>query len=404
MNDLFNMIITTIKYRFSAIFAKLRYWTNASFIKAKFLSKFSEWLKSLFNVKPRHKADYYSFMRIMVSKKLVHTCIICVGLICLGYLIAVRPLEGIKDTKAETKVYDYDSFLLKFQNAKVSIKAESGYIAYIGDVKSGYAQGQGELYNRSGTLVYNGEFSKNKYEGTGKLYYPSGQLLYEGQFEDNLYQGTGKLYRENGMLLYSGDFDDGYREGNGELYSSTGNKIFAGTFQNDRLLYTQLLDKTTQEIGQIYTGEQKIYANQADNIVSLEEIDTLYVTSNGEESVQEDVRTTTVYVLSNTFGLGDVVIENVEELKKEFGQPNFEGNTYINFYDAVAIAQSEKKDSEIQIDPQVEYSELYEEYLQVSSYDNEALMYLYMYEMDGLNYSFVTDGKKEQFFMYIISK
>lgn len=403
MNDIFNMIITTIKYRFSAIFAKLRYWTNTSFLKAKFLSKFSEWLKSLFNVKPRHKGDYYTFFRVMVSKKLVHTCIICVGLVCLGYLITVRPFDGIKDTNAQAKVYDYDSFLLKFQKAKVNIKAESGYIAYTGEVKSGYAQGVGELYDESGTLIYNGEFSKNKYEGTGKLYYPSGVLCYEGEFQNNQYHGVGKQYRENGMMLYEGDFKDGYREGKGELYSSTGNKIFAGTFQKDKLVYVQLLDKTPQEIGQLYTGEERIYSSLTEDIVALTDIDVLYVVGE-EESIQEENKTTTLYVLEDTFVLGDKIIENIEQLKQELGEPNFEGNAYLNFYDAVAISAKQKQTNEIQIEPQLEHRLLYEEYVQVDSYDKNALMYLFVYELDGVNYSFVTDGGKETFFMYTISK
>lgn len=237
MNDIFNMIITTIKYRFAAISAKLRYWTNTSFIKAKFLSKFSEWLKGLFNVKPRNKTDYYTFFNIMASRKLVHAVIICVGLVCLGYLWTVRPFSVVTNGKGVEKVYSYDDFWLKFQNATVSIKADAGYIAYTGQVKSGYAQGTGELFNAEGGVVYSGEFSKNMYEGRGKKYYPSGQLQYEGDFQQNLYNGSGKLYRENGMMLYSGEFVEGYQDGIGELYGNTGSKIFTGTFRQGELLY-----------------------------------------------------------------------------------------------------------------------------------------------------------------------
>ena len=212
MNQFFNMIVNTIKYRFAAISARLRYWTNANYIKTRVINRFQQWLAGLFNVKPRNKKDYYTFLGIMVSRRLAHVVILCVGLICLGYLWLVKPFQSL-GSDGSIKTYKYNSWPLKFMDADVNITAKRGYIAYTGHVKGGYAQGQGELFDPDGGLVYSGEFSKNMYNGTGKQYYPNGQLQYEGDFVDNLYHGKGKLYRPGGALYYSGEFQENYQDG-----------------------------------------------------------------------------------------------------------------------------------------------------------------------------------------------
>lgn len=397
------MIVTTIKYRFAAISAKLRYWTNTNFVRAKFLAKFAEWLTKLFNVKPRHKADYYTFLGFMISRKLVHTVIICVGLVSLGYLWVTNPFDSVGEAEGKVKVYAYNSFPLKFKEGKVNIKAKSGYVAYTGQVKAGYCEGDGELYDEKGRLVYEGAFSKNKYNGFGRLYYPSSQLCYEGEFMDNLYQGTGKLYKENGILQYYGEFEGGYKDGFGELYNTTGEKIFEGEFSNDSLVYTQLLGKTPTEINTLYTGEQIIYSYENENAVMLNEIDALYACGKVEDSITNDAKSEILYVLQESLTIGKSQVGSISQLKELLGEAYYEGNAYVNMYDAVALQWYQQNKETMNADIGFEYVQIYNEYIEVDSYNQNALIYMYVFEIDGLNYSFFTEGISDSFYMYAIS-
>lgn len=403
MNSFFSMIVAAIKNRFAAITSKVRYWTNKSFIKVHIINRFRQWLVGLFNVKPRNKKDYYGFFGLLVSKRLVHLIVICIGLICLGYLWVTKPLKTASQD-GEIKVYAYNSFPLKFVNSKVSITAKKGYIAYTGQVKGGHAEGEGELYNEAGGLVYAGEFSKNKYNGTGTCYYPSGQVQYEGEFKDNLYQGTGTLYRNTGSLYYSGQFAQGYMDGTGELYDETGTKVFTGQFRHDELQYVQLLGKTTQEINDMYTGSQKLFSDGEQNEIALADISALYVAQGSEGSIDGENTSSVVYVMRDCFVYGENQLSTVNELRETLGEPLYEGNSYITYYDAVAIQWGQTDGSEIDIDAGLEYTEEYDEYTSVTGYNKEALLYMYVYEIDDLNYTFISEGRNGSFFMYAISK
>lgn len=403
MNSLFNMIVSAIKNRFVAITSKVRYWTNASFIKVHIINRFRQWLSGLFNVKPRNKKDYYAFFGLLVSKRLVHLVVICIGLICLGYLWVTKPFKtAAQDEKI--KVYAYNSLPLKFINDKVSITAKKGYIAYTGQVKGGHAEGEGELYNEAGGLVYTGEFSKNEYNGTGTSYYSSGQIQYEGEFKNNLYQGSGNLYRSSGTLYYAGQFAEGYMDGTGELYDKTGTKVFTGQFRRGELEYIQLLDKTTQEINAMYTGSQKLYAEEEQSMVALENISALYTVQGADSSIEEENTSSAVYVMRDRFVYGEKQLSTVNELQEALGEPLYEGNSYVTYYDAVAIQWGQANGNDIDIDAELEYIEEYDEYTSVTGYNKEALLYMYVYEIDDLNYTFVSEGRNGGFFMYIISK
>lgn len=404
MRQIFSALINTIRIRFASITARIRYWTNGNLIKTRLLTRLQMWLMGLFNVKPRHKEDYYTVFGIMISKRLVHIIVICIGLVSLVYLWAVKPFRKADAAGSTIKTYAYNSVPLRFVNADVNITAKKGYIAYTGHVKGGYAQGNGILYNSDGTMVYNGQFSKNMYNGSGKQYYYSGSICYDGEFKDNLYQGTGNLYRENGSLKYSGQFDEGYMDGTGELYNSVGDKIYSGQFKRNELVYTQLLNKTSSQIGDMYTGSRKLYEYDGEYIISLDDISALYVSESSNTSIVDDnVSSNMVYVVSDTYVLGDTRINSISELKERLGEPQYEGNSYITFYDAAAIKWAADNEIDIPIDTKIEYTDEYDEYTSVTSYDTSAAVYIYVYEMDGINYTFVSVGHRDNFFMYIIS-
>lgn len=407
MRQIFNALINTIRTRFASFAAKIRYWTNTNFLRNRLLTRLQSWLIGLFSIKPRHKKDYYTIFGLMVSRRLVHVIAICLGLLSMFYLWTVQPFKRASQGESgKLKTYAYNSVPLRFVNADVNITAKKGYVAYTGHVKKGYAQGNGNLYNSEGNLVYTGQFEKSMYNGTGKQYYYSGSIQYEGQFKDNLYQGDGSLYRENGVLKYSGEFDSGYMDGIGELYNSVGDKIFTGRFKRDQLVYTQLLNKTSEQISQMYTGKRSLYGYDPLNeyIVSLDDISALYVAEGSDSSLLDDEQTSNmVYVMSDVYVIGDKQISSISEIRECLGEPQYEGNSYINFYDAAAIKWGLDNGINIPLDTGIEYSDDYDEYTSVTAYDTTAAIYMYVYEIEGLNYTFISVGHRDNFFMYVIS-
>lgn len=168
-------------------------------------------------------------------------------------------------------------------------------------------------------------------------------------------------------------------------------------------MYAQLLNKTAEEINKIYTGKQRIYTWNENTIIELEDLAAFYVPKKKENSLEEEARSGMVYVIQDVFVFGNKRIDSLSSLKELLGEPQYEGNTYINMYDAVAVKRCMDYGETITIDFELEYSEIYEEYVQVESFNKEALMYMYMYEIDGINYSFLTEGYSDKFVMYTIS-
>ena len=406
MRQIFSAFINTVRVKFANILSRIKYWTNINLIRTILLTRLQQWLLRLFSIKPRHKKDYYSIFGLLVSRRLVHVIVISIGILSLFYLWIAKPFKKVDTAQKQLKTYAYNSAALKFVDADVNITAKRGYVAYTGHVKNGYVQGDGELYNAEGAMVYTGQFEKNKYNGKGKLFYPTGTLKYEGEFKDNLYQGTGQLYRESGVLRYSGEFDAGYMDGLGELYNTVGDIIYTGSFRRDRLVYTQLLNKKISDVNKMYTGTKRVYdyEDQDQYIVSLDEINALYVAEASDTSLTEDVRySNMLYVMNDVFVLGDKQVRSISELRQSLGEPEYEGNAYINFYDAAAIKWGIDNGMDIEIDTGIEYSDEYDEYTSITSFNTSASIYMYVYELEGLSYTFISIGHRDSFFMYIIS-
>ena len=133
-------------------------------------------MQKLFDVKPHDKNDYFTVRNWMISRRLGFAVVIVVGLISLYFLITVAGSLGLGKAASDgVRVYRYTSIPLRFAEGNVKIKARSGYIAYEGNVKDGYAEGYGNLYSKDSNLIYSGEFGHGRYNGTGTLFYADGQ-------------------------------------------------------------------------------------------------------------------------------------------------------------------------------------------------------------------------------------
>ena len=403
MNNLLSVLKATLKAKITPIWTKLKYWTSWSFIKTRIITRIREWFSKILNVKPRDKKDYYRFFGLLVSKRLAHAVLLIACVASLVYLAYNNPFVNIKNgIGTDEKVYSYKSIPLRFAEGSVKIKAKSGYIAYSGNVEDGYASGQGELYDEEGRTVYYGEFSKNMYNGSGTLYYVNGQAKYTGAFVDNLYEGTGTLYRENGTKIYNGAFVKGLKEGNGSLYDAAENLVFTGSFRADDIVYAQLLNKTAGEISSMYTGSQTIFQGSESYVVMMSDIDAFYSAPNESNSITDEMIPDRVYVTKSEFAYGSKIYTTLSDIKSDFGSPLFEGNSYANLAEIVGIDQLKKQGKEFTLDVNCMYEQIYDEVLNVTEYTTDALVYLYVYEIDGITYTFVTQDRGDAFFMYVL--
>lgn len=404
-NNLFSVLLSTIKAKVTPIVTRLKYWLSPAFWQAKVLTKLREFLSRIFAIKPRHKHDYYGFFGWLVSRRLAHAVVIVIGLLSLAYLVFVNPVfrlaEGIGSGE---KIYSYNSLPLRYAKGDVKIKAKSGYVAYEGAVSKGYASGNGTLYDRNNAVVYRGAFEKNKYNGTGILYYPSGQAHYEGEFRNNLFEGTGKLFRENGTMLYDGAFSAGKKEGTGILYNSSETPVFTGSFHADQLVYSQLLGKSASDISQIYTGEKLLYIGDTQAVQVMPDIDAFFVADTAEESIEDSLVANELYVYKDAFTYGDHTCSSIAEVKRVLGDPVFEGNSYVVFPEAVGIDLLQRQGADIKIDVALETEHPIQEAYNVVSYDADALVYLYVFQKDETNYSFICEDRDGGFFMYALQQ
>lgn len=401
MNQLFQVLMSTIKAKIVPIWTKLKYWTSKSFLQSKLLSWIRDRLANLFNVKPKDKNDYFAVRNWLISKKLAFAIVISLGIISICTLFMIINPVGNMQGEGAT-VYRFNSLPLRFVEGPVRIKARSGYIAYDGHVSKGYASGYGSLYNENEQLVYAGNFERSQYNGNGTLYYATGETKYKGEFVDNQFEGNGVLYRQNGSKLYEGEFLAGLREGTGILYDSGDNKVFEGSFHCDNIVYNQFLGKKTSDVGALYTGNSCIYTYQNEAVVCMEDIQAMYVVDNNENSIEEGAAVQQIYVLSDVFAHGQSQITSMEQVTSILGNPSFEGNSYIIFQEAVAIHQLQEMGKMHELDAGLVMNSTYDEMKTVDSFQKTQELYLYVYQTEEITYTFFCKERDGAFFMYSI--
>lgn len=405
-HNLFQVLLTSIKTKITPLVTKVRRWTDWNYLRTQGINKVRQFFTAIFDVRPKHKKDYYEVFGWLVSKKLAFAIVVVIGVLSLYYLASVKDsfLPDRKGVDGGIKTYSYDSVMLRFAKDKVRIKGKSGYLAYEGNVAKGYVTGTGTLYNPEGTVVYQGSFDKNKYEGDGVAYYDTGVMKYNGKFSENLYEGEGKQYRENGSLLYAGMFARGMKEGEGTLYDQGSNEVYKGNFSKDGIVYSDLLGKTAKEVSDCYSGSMKLYRGENRYAVVLTDIEAMYVGATESNSLYDDVKVDNVYVLQPYFRAGQSNLTTIAELKGLFGDPIYEGNSEVTMEEAVAINRlCDEKD--VLFGP-VDWKKTdeYDEYSIIDSYDSSYVVYLYGFEKDGLVYTFVCSDKNDVFAFYYITK
>lgn len=391
---------SAIQSRIIPITTRISLWTNKNYIVAKLQGFLRVFLNRKISVKPRNKDDYYPFFRWLVSKRLVHRGIILIGILCLFYITFVNPI--FKSLKLNTPTYYYNSFILKFVSGEVNIKAASGYVAYTGDVDSGYCNGDGELYGKNGKLVYEGDFVDNKYEGTGKLYYTDGALKYKGDFVENVFEGSGTLYRENGSTEYVGDFIDGMKDGNGVLYDTGDKLVFTGSFQTDYILYQDFLGKTTSEASSMYTGSKIIYEDDDTFMVLMPEINAMYTAASDQDKLDDSMTLDATYVFDNEFNYNRTHYASIQALREDVSDLRYDGNTYIRCSEAVAVNRLIEMGNTDLEKVTMETENEFDDVITVTSYDEDYTLYLYSFSDGDIEYTFFCHDNSGKFDFYML--
>lgn len=396
--NMLEAVMASIKSRIAPFFNKIKLWLKPSYIQNRLLVKIRAGINKLFHIRPENEEDYYSFGRWLVGKKLAILLMVIIGAVSLYAILALKP--SVSDAAAgQVKIYRYNSAPLKFAEGRVAILGKSGYLAYEGEVSNGAANGEGTLYAKSGEPVYRGSFADSKYNGEGKRYYPGNSLWYEGGFLDNQFEGEGKLYRENGTLEYEGDFAAGYKDGAGTLYDGAGKAVYQGNFQKDRILYEELLNRTTAEVAEAYTGQQTVYTSDKEYCVTMPDIGAMYRAHSGEETLDGEWTTDGIYVLSSSICLNGEVTDRISTVSQLLGAPSYEGNTAVTLPDAIAINECLAMG---QRPVQLETIPLFEDCIQVERYDTSYLTYLYRFETEDYLYTFFSTEKNSGFHFYLL--
>ena len=401
-NNLIQVLLASIKAKITPLVTKFRQLTSASFLRARLIAKIREFFLKVFDVRPKHKKDYYEVFGWLVSKKLAYAILIVIGVLSMIYLVSIRSMYLPQKQTDGIKTYDYDDMMLRFAKGTVRIRGKSGYIAYQGDVEKGGVNGYGNLYGVDGTLLYQGNFVNNEYEGSGTQYYPDGTMHYKGNFSGNLYEGTGKLYRENGTLVYDGEFARGMKEGTGKLYGAGDKPIYEGSFSQDQLVYSALLGKSTAEVAQNYKGERIIYQDDIQFSVLMPDINALYVGVTDEENLEDTVMVDSIYVLKNTITFGKNECSTIADLRNVFGIEVYDGNSIVTLPEAVAINYLNKQKQTLNGSVEMDTTEEFTNVFTVDGVQEDYPVYLYSFRKDGLLYTFVCGDRNGTFAFYSI--
>jgi len=396
-DNLLRVLAASVKAKITPLVTKLRLWGNINFIRTKTVARFRAWLVGVFDVRPKHKKDYYEIFGWLVSKRLAFAIVVAAGVLSTAYLLGM--LGSFEKSADTVRTYSYRSVFLKFAGGRARIQGRGGYLAYEGEVDQGAANGYGRLYNRAGNLVYQGNFAGSYYEGAGIQYYDSGTMHYNGEFGKNLYEGSGRLYREGGSRWYDGAFAQGLMEGEGTLYDRGGNAVYTGNFTHGQIVYSDLLGKTATEAREMYGGKMDAWQGQEEFVVFLEDIDAAYVGALQADSLEDERKVERVYVLKDAFLGGSRMLTEISELENYFGKADYEGNSLITESEALCL----KKAGDTPGILDMEILPVYDDYTILESYDDACEVYLYSFWQDGMAYTFVCEDKDAGFLFYSIT-
>ena len=136
----------------------------------------------------------------------------------------------------------------------------------------------------------------------------------------------------------------------------------------------------------------------------MKDIQAIYGIDQRETSVEDEAVVSQIYVLNSAFLYGQNTISSMAEVRDALGEPEFEGNTYATLPEAVAVELLRRQDDRITKDPELKTTSVYDEVISVESYRTDLEIYLYVYQVEDLTYTFFCQERGGPFFMYLIEQ
>ena len=153
----------------------------------------------------------------------------------------------------------------------------------------------------------------------------------------------------------------------------------------------------------MYSGSTSVYSTSGEHCVSMDEINAVYTADDGSDTLSEEWTLTEILVQDSVFPTTQGEISSINDLTAYFGEPVYFGYTWPTLTEAVAVrnmsAAGQGRFAEIDMEMTSSFRDVYT----VSSYDPNYEFYIYVYEMDGLTYTFYCDSSTSSFSMYAIS-
>ncbi|MCR5790477.1 MAG: hypothetical protein K6G83_11380 [Lachnospiraceae bacterium] len=404
--NIFSVLFSTIKSRFTSIVTKFRLWTSWNFIRTKVIGGIRDFFYKLLDIRPKNKDDYFTVFGWMISKRLAYAVLLVVGVLSFWYISSTTKLFSAFTENGGLRTYKYNSVLLRLAEGNVRITGKSGFLAYEGTVSKGYATGNGTLFSPDAITLYTGGFEKNMYEGNGTEFYDSGVMRYNGTFHKNLFDGAGVLYNEDGSREYEGSFTAGRKEGHGKLYNGGDQPVFDGSFSADTIVFSEFLGKDPTAVREMYFGKQVLYEDGSDAsniIMSMPDINAVYEAKSDGSAADPSVKVSAVIVLDNTFRLGEQEAKEAGQLEAILGAPVYEGNSLVTLPEAVAINLQNSRENAVKGKVGMDTTSVFTDDIIVNSFDSTYSVYVYTFERGDLVYTFICKDRGGRFYFYEIA-
>ncbi|MBQ1880111.1 MAG: hypothetical protein II156_00575, partial [Lachnospiraceae bacterium] len=117
-DNLFSVLISTIKSRYAAIVSKLRLWLSWNYVRTRVIGGIRDFFFRLLDVRPKNKNDYFTIFGWMVSKRLAYAGIVIVGVLSLWYIGATTKIFSKLTSNGGLRTYSYNSVLLRLAKDK----------------------------------------------------------------------------------------------------------------------------------------------------------------------------------------------------------------------------------------------------------------------------------------------
>jgi hypothetical protein len=94
LRKLFNTLFSAARAKITPLWTKLRFFTSPSWWRTKGITKLRQAFTKLFDIRPKHRRDYYPIGRWLVSKRLAFALVVALAVLGLFYIFIMSPTRA----------------------------------------------------------------------------------------------------------------------------------------------------------------------------------------------------------------------------------------------------------------------------------------------------------------------